>query len=214
MDKLRRPDQTFIDIFAGAFNITCAASGHRIANDINPYLTALFSAVRDGWEPPEVITKKTYMEAMREKGRFPPYLLGFIGFGCSFAGKWFGGYASDSCGTNYAAVARRSLLKQKNALKDVQITTKPYLELDLPANSFIYCDPPYANTTKYSYSGAFDHETFWAWARGAANMGHKVVVSEYTAPPWAIPIWERKQTTTVSRNKEKYRQATERLFTI
>ena len=38
-------------------------------------------------------------------------LTGFVGFGCSFGGKWFGGYARNAGGTNYAAQSKRSLLK-------------------------------------------------------------------------------------------------------
>ena len=36
----------------------------------------------------------------------------FVGFGCSFAGKWFGGYARSNDKRNYAKMAKNSLNKK------------------------------------------------------------------------------------------------------
>ena len=38
-----------------------------------------------------------------------------------------------------------------------------YDKIDIPDNSFIYCDPPYANTKQYAKS--FNSVAFWDWCR-------------------------------------------------
>lgn len=61
--------------------------------------------------------------------------------------------------------------------------------MSIPANSIIYCDPPYAGVTKYEYS--IDHVNFWAWCRERVADGHDVFVSEYNAPDDFICVWQR-----------------------
>ena len=58
----------------------------------------------------------------------------------------------------------------------------------LPANSLIYCDPPYKGTTRYA-TGSFDHDKFWQWCRDMSDSGHIVFVSEYNAPDDFKCIW-------------------------
>ena len=40
-------------------------------------------------------------------------LTGFVGFGCSFGGKWFGGYARNRVGRNYCLEAKKHTMKQR-----------------------------------------------------------------------------------------------------
>lgn len=222
-----RPDQCFVDVFAGAFTLTSAMAPHasrRIANDLHPYLIALYRAVQAGYDPPATVSREMHSDVRQHKDRYPPELVGFVGFGCSFGGTWFGGYAFDSVGTDYAAVARRTLLRQRDSLQGVEIHNCDYRELAFPPRSLLYCDPPYANATPYTRGGglpAFDTDTFWAWAQQRANAGHTVFVSEYDAPKVAQLtvinaecVWEREQTTTLCRNKDRYKTVTERLFRL
>ena len=48
LNKNRKPNQLFVDAMAGAFSMTCAMDGRRLANEINPCLTALFHAAQEG----------------------------------------------------------------------------------------------------------------------------------------------------------------------
>src|ERR1700750_2056717 len=61
-----------------------------ILSDASPDLIAMWQALQNGWEPPENVTLEEY-----EAQRHAPVsaLRGFVGYGCSFGGKWFGGYA-------------------------------------------------------------------------------------------------------------------------
>ncbi len=75
-------------------------------------------------------------------------LTGFVGIGCSYSGKWFGGYARNKTGRNYCLNAHNSILKQLNEIRDIKFDCKDYKELEFDG-CLIYCDPPYKETTKY-----------------------------------------------------------------
>jgi DNA adenine methylase len=55
-----------------------------------------------------------------------------------------------------------------------------------PTSSIIYCDPPYANTTKYSQS--VEVQMFWDKMREWTKSGNVVFISEYNAPNDFIKI--------------------------
>ena len=52
----------------------------------------------------------------------------------------------------------------------------------------VYCDPPYANTSKYTVD--FDNEAFWQWCR---TRDFPVYVSEYRAPEDFISVWSKEK---------------------
>ena len=64
-----------------------------------------------------------------------------------------------------------------------QLETKQYKDAVIPNGAVVYCDPPYANTTKY-VTGEFNSKEFWAWADEVSRT-NPVYVSEYTAPDLA-----------------------------
>ena len=51
----------------------------------------------------------------------------------------------------------------------------------------MYCDPPYANTTRYSNSNIFNHREFWDYMR-LLSQNNLVFISEINAPEDFIPI--------------------------
>lgn len=153
--------KVYLEPFIGGASVLekVPSSFKRLASDINPYLISLYEAVQSGWDPPKSITEQEYLKA-KDTEEFPKYLKGFIGFGCSFGGKWFGGYAR-SGKRNYASNARNSLLKLSNKIKDVKFKCVDYTKLN-PYGCIIYCDPPYQNTTKYDILiKDFNHNVFW-----------------------------------------------------
>lgn len=209
--KNRQPNQWYVEPFVGGFNMIDKVDGNRIANDSNFYLIELFKAVQNGWEPPDTVTDEEYSVIKRNKDLYPPYLVGFVGFGCSYSGKWFGGYArgNDAKGfpRNYALESKNNILKQK--IDGIIMSNKNYLELEIPENSIIYCDPPYADTTKYKDD--FDHEVFWNWVREKDAEGHTVFVSEYNAPDDFECVWQKTVNNTLTKETGS-KQGVERLF--
>ena len=137
-------------------------------------------------------------------------LSGFVGFGCSFGGKWFGGYARNKTNTNYALQSKKSLLKDMNTLMDAEFICEDYRNVVLPDNCVIYADPPYNGTTGYGKE-KFDSEAFWEYIREISKE-HLVFVSEQTAPSDFICIWEKPFTRTLDVNKNNQFKVTEKLF--
>ena len=215
--KDRKENQWYVEPFAGGMNMVCNVDGNRIANDIHPFLIALFeSVVYEDWKPIK-LSKPFYDSIKNCKDTFKPYLVGWAGFGCSYSGKYFGGYAGETktkIGTvrDYQQESINNLLKQAEKLKGVHFSCLPYSEMVIPENSIIYCDPPYENTTKYSND--FNHAEFWQWCRDMTLKGHAVYVSEYNAPDDFLCVWEKEAKSSLSANGKigGNKVSTEKLF--
>lgn len=200
--KDRNENQNYIEPFAGGMNVISNVKGKRIANDIHYYLIEMWKALSCGWIP-EKITKEEYLNIRKNKNNYPAHIVGWAGFNCSYSGKWFGGFAGETktkIGTirDYQNEALNNVLKQVDGMTGVLFQNKTFLELEIPNNSIIYCDPPYKGTTKYDND--FNHDIFWEWVRNISNQGHSVFVSEYNAPPDFKPIWEREAKSSLSAN--------------
>lgn len=174
-----RQGRDYIEPFVGAAWILSEIQGGvRIASDQSLDLILLWQGIQNGWDPPSDLSKEQYENLRKES---PSALRAFAGFGCSYSGKWFGGYAKpNSKNPNYARNTRNSLLRKKELIKNVTFLHCCFSEYDSSIeDSLIYCDPPYYNTTGYQFS--FDTHKFWEWAR-LMSRKNKVIVSEYQAP--------------------------------
>lgn len=154
-------------------------------SDASPDLIAMWLALQNGWEPPAKVSRELY-DALRDAG--PSALRAFAGYGCSFGGKWFGGYAANSRGDNYANQSRGSLLRKICRMSTAGFFCLDYREVIIPWGSVVYLDPPYAGTTPYDGLPVFDHGAFWDWAEALAERCD-VFVSEYSAPSGWASVW-------------------------
>ena len=176
---------TYHEPFCGAFSVGSLVRATRTAADLQPDIVLLLTAVQGGWASPTTLNEEEYNEL---KNTSPSALRAFAGFGCSNSGKFFGGYARESTGRNFAANASASLDKLRPLIQGVTFTVQDYREYDGKVD-LIYCDPPYSQTTGYTV-GPFNTEEFWSWAKRMAR--HSIVlVSEYTGPTWAEVVWEK-----------------------
>lgn len=210
--KDRKPGQWYVEPFVGGANMIDKVGGNRMGSDIHPHLIVLLDAVSNGWIPPSFVSEAQYKEAQANRTLKPE--TGFIGFGASYSGKWFGGYArgNDNNGNprNYADESARNIIKQGQKLKGCIFHCKPYYDVEPPQNSIIYCDPPYQGTTEYK-TGAFDYERFWQWCRDKSKEGHQVFVSEYNAPEDFKCVWQKKVNNTLAKDTGS-KQGIEKLF--
>lgn len=193
--------QAYIEPFGGGMNSFAAINhNNKIAMDINPHVIAMWKAIQNKtFKIPERVTETEY-KAMREDcltngGKYDSALLGYVGNACSNGCGWWNGYAHFNPNRNedHIAEARRGLLKHINSFIGLDSCTfvhGDYRTLEYPKNSFIYCDPPYASTKGYNKNG-FDNELFWEWCRGMCDKGHKIMVSEYSAPSDFVCVWEK-----------------------
>ena len=142
--KDRKPNQWYVEPFAGGMNMICKVQGRRIANDYNEYVAEMWNAlVNRNWQPPNKVTEQEYNDIKQNKSKYPMELVGFCGVALTFGSTWFGTYARNKRGTNYAMEGRKNLMKQVEELQGTLIFNGSYNELSLPNNSIIYCDPPY-----------------------------------------------------------------------
>lgn len=178
-----------VEPFCGALNVSIEMlklnpSVLIHASDLDSDLIDMWIAVQNGWIPPNVVTKERYLELQKEQ---PSPERTFAGYGCSFSGKWFGGYASDNNGRNYALNAANSIKKIRPYLKNIVFGHGGYEEQNYPENAAVYCDPPYAGTTKPGTRGAFDHVKFVEWVK---NLPNKCYVSEYSFDDLSV-VWQK-----------------------
>ena len=149
----------------------------------------------------------------KENGSIEDPLYTAIGFGLSYAGKWWGGYDSYYDNRGKEGETTRSLVNSlkktfsKPHIKNATFTNLSYEQLN-PTNSIIYCDPPYADTTGYSAIGEFDHETFWNVMR-QWSIHNEVFISEFNAPNDFEVIWEKPYKVQMCKEQQ---QVTEKLF--
>lgn len=142
-----------------------------------------------------------------------PTLTGFVGFGCSFGGKWFGGYAHDKRGDDYCGQAKCGVMRDLTGLKNATFICGDYRDVAIPKHSVVYADPPYEKSTKYS-TGDFDHTAFWDYMRQLAKQGHKVFISEEHAPDDFMCIWHKEKIRTLKKDDNVNMVRTEKLWTI
>jgi DNA adenine methylase len=201
--------------FCGGLSVSVqlARFGPGTVSDFSRPLIALYRAVRDGWDPPSVLTESAYAEARSLPDTDP--LKAFAGFGCSFGGKWFGGYARGA--GDYAAQSRSALLRDIPKLRACKIlhlsffSVNPRKVQELP--EVIYADPPYAGTTPYKGVSAFDHPKFWVRCQEWAALGVRVFVSEYQCPVPHELVWSKEHKLSV-RDRAGCSVRIERLFRV
>lgn len=208
-DEDHRP---FVSLFCGSCAIEAKVKADiKICNDIHPYLIAMWEGLQNGWTPPDTISKEEYQYIKAHKDENPA-LTGFVGFGCSFGGKWFCGYAHDKRGVrNYCGNAKSTTAKDLTGLKTAIFVCGDYRDVIIPEQSVVYADPPYEKATKYS-TGDFDHSAFWNYMRQLAKQGHKVFISEEHAPDDFECVWQQELTRTLDFNKHNQPKKIEKLF--
>lgn len=207
------PGHTYVEPFLGSaatFHLAACKYDRAIGTDAQADIALMWRAAIEGWQPPETLSRDEYA-ALRHAEPSP--LRAFAGHGCSFAGKFFGGYAVEG-DRNFAAQARRSILKRATAMRHAEVAQLDYRDIGQIAGPgvVIYCDPPYANTLAYAGAGAFDSDKFWRTMDHWVEQGATVFVSEYAAPDHWRSVWHVERHTSTALNNRGAR-AVDHLFT-
>lgn len=205
-----KPSSVYFEPFIGAGSIFVdIQAAYKIGSDQHEDLIMMWQALINGWKPPMQISEEEYKEIRASQ---PSALRGFVGFACSFAGKWFGGYARGDH-TNYTSCGANSLNKktQKIAGGNVEFVRASYEWITpyIMPGDVVYCDPPYAKTTKYSI--AFDSDLFWEWVRANSKRA-TILVSEYNAPEDFTCVLEIATKTDLRSKENKVHERLERVF--
>jgi DNA adenine methylase len=208
-----RGQRTWVEPFVGGANMIDKVQGKRIGADLNEYVIALLNEMSKPTFVAPVISEEKYNELKSNKGVYEKWVVGYAGTQLSFGATWFGSYRRDNLGKrNYCLEAQTNVNKQSKNLQGVEFIHSSYDSLEVPENSFIYCDPPYqTEATKGKYKDDFNHERFWQWCRDMATKGHIVYVSEYNAPADFESVWQKEINQRMNNNVETSK-AVEKLF--
>ncbi len=217
----------YLEPFCGALSVLTHMNEDFdcIASDYHPDLIEMWKKVQDNtFKPPKSINEQQYEKIKNYKS--PNALKAFIGFGCSFGGRFFGAYApkyANGKNEDYLKEAVNSINRKRPKIQGVKFNCISYDKLN-PINMIIYCDPPYKFSKfpiKYrrdvKYYDIFDNEKFWNIIR-KWSKNNIVFISEVTAPDDFLPIWDKKSHRTVAQSKKtRYKSksdvyTTEKLF--
>ena len=186
--------QPFVDLFCGACNIVSKIDSNRlrIANDKHKYLIAMWKSLQQGREMPNSVSEEQY-KYIRDHKDEDMALTGFVGFGLSYSGKWFGGYCRNKDNRNYCLNAKNSNNKILPYIIDVDFECCDYKDVDIPIGAMVYCDIPYKGSTQYDKKevGDFNHDEFYEWVRVNSNK-YDIYISEYkeNVPDDFSIVWE------------------------
>lgn len=211
----RKEGQCWVEPFVGGGNMIDKVDGWRIGFDINENVIAALITIRDRVnllpKNNKDFNESDYLKM--KNGEWNYQFKGFAGFAYSFGAKWLSSFRKDSLNKrDYVEEAYKNALKQNSKLQGVKLINESYLNIKIPKNSLIYCDPPYQNTSKYKGNKHdFDHNLFWDWCRNMTKDGHVVFVSEYNAPDDFECLYKKEIYSSLSKNTRS-KKCIEKLF--
>jgi len=198
-------DRPYWEPFCGSCGVMRHMKGERFGSDFLPDIVMMWQAMQNGWVPPSVMPREEWLELKHAEQ--PSALRAFAGFGCSFRGCFFGGYAKNA---KSAITSSKSAIRKAADLTDVTFFCADYKKVNVQDDTLIYCDPPYEGTSGYkgTASSNFSHEVFWRWVRRQSSQ-HIVIVSSFEGPADFDVVFEYETLTTLSGTPIP---VTERLF--
>ena len=101
-------------------------------------------------------------------------------------------------------------MKKMSTMVDVEFDWRDYKSLFLNG-CLICCDPPYANTTKYTGVPDFDSEEFWNIMR-EWSKDNDVYISEYEAPDDFVSVLDIPTKTNIRDKSDSVCSRVEKLF--
>jgi len=187
----------YIEPFCGAMGSALAVAKELSDDPVKVYLSDsnfglinMWQKLMDGsFNPPDFISEEQYCKLKADKTNVFDPLVTYAGFGVSFAGKYYGGYARDNNprnnnhhnhSLNCKKLTQRKIDALQNLQHPVQITCCSYDYYAKHQGFVFYLDPPYAGRTKQSKFD-FNHDDFWEFARNLSK-NNIVFVSEFVAP--------------------------------
>ena len=202
----------YYEPFVGGANVIDKISCNiKVGADTEYYVISCLDALGHGWDPPKEISEDLYKDIQRNKDKYDPELVGYVGYQLSYGGKFFGGYRRDKIGKrDYCAEAYRYTYKQVPLLGGIKFLCRDYRETEDLSGYVIYCDPPYRNTTTYS-TGKFDYDEFYEWCHKMAK-NNIVLVSEYDMPDGFDCVYSKQVKTCLDSNRKGGKERVEKLF--
>ena len=204
----------YYEPFVGGANIFCKVkANNKIGSDLDKELIDFLNYLTEfGADNLPYITEKIYNAIKKEPHKYKSHIVGYVSICGAFKGKKFDGYCKPSTSLkqtgkeyfyDYPLITLNSVKRQSLDLQQTKgkFIHSSYLNLQIPDNSVIYCDPPYQNTTEYKANN-FDHKEFWNWCR-IQSKHSRVLISEYiqNVPEDFKIIWSKEKVNNLNSNK-------------
>ncbi len=219
LQKIAPPDTVngYCEPFCGSLGVMVhmVPAGYKktLAYDKCKDIILLWKEIKKGtFKIPRNVSERTWKryKARRE----PSAMRAFVGFGCSFGGKWFSGYANLYDSSCQISQTKRAIQKKVPMVCKInRIGYKDYRSIRLKGY-LIYCDPPYQGTVRVGKLNSFDHVEFWNIMREWSKE-NIVIISEYNAPKDFKCIWKKKlfvQINKARHEEQKKKKTEEKLF--
>lgn len=214
--NLHTQGRVYIEPFVGAcYVMERIHAAERFGYDLHCDLIEMWKAVQGGWLPPKKISYRDYQLAMNGGYDNDIPLKTFILFGCSYGGKYRGGYAREGGrgDRNFAKQGRDSLFRKYWGVRSVAFKCQDVFSLTPPDGSIVYCDPPYKQGVGYRGLPSFDHDKFYETVRTWAKTAELIFISENTAPDDFVSIWNKTRNSELNNgSKSDHVVTTEHLF--
>lgn len=211
--------EVYLEPFIGGGSTFARIAPHfdkAIAGDLSEDLILMWQGLTDGsFVAPDAISEEEYALLRSQE---PSALRGLAGFGGSFGGKFFAGYArgglqANGQPRNHQGESARAATRIADALKDTPTVFElaSYETWVAEPGMVIYCDPPYVNTQGYT-TGSFDTDKFWDVCDSWVDGGASVFVSEYVAPGHWESVWHQSHRQSLVLPEQGRNTTTERVF--
>ena len=194
VSKIREMYPTATEIWepfcgGGAVTLALAKAGFKVhASDSHEDLILMWQALMRGeTEPFADVTEAEYVAL---KTAAPSARRGFVGFGASFGGGWWSGFARRRTTGGKVAKAQphEEAARFCSRLLNLDITFTLADYTSAPDHVLVYADPPYQGTKSYKGAPAFDHVAFWSWVRRRQGP---TFVSELSGPDDIDIVWRK-----------------------
>ena len=188
--KIRELHPTATEIWepfcgGGAVTLALAKADFVVhASDNHEDLILMWHALMRGETEPFADVTEAEYQALKKAA--PSARRGFVGFGASFGGGFFGGFARRPYDPrrNIVAETRRNI--DRLASRSITFNLSDYTAT--PDHVLVYADIPYKGTKPYKGAPAFNHEAFWAWVRHRSGA---TFVSELQGPDDMQIVWRK-----------------------
>lgn len=182
IESYLKPGMKYLEPFVGGANmITEIDWDKKIGVDINAPLINLLIHFRDN-DPKffNVSKEQYYYFKEKYKNGADDWIIGYVGFFAGYLSIFYGSYDNRE---SYTKASFNSLYNQskKDGFKKIKFINASF-ELLKITNSLIYLDPPYRNTTKYSYTDPMDYDLLWKKCWEWSNDNNIILLSELEAP--------------------------------
>lgn len=177
-----KPGMKYLEPFVGGANmITEIEWDKKIGVDINECLINLLIHFRDNDVKFFEVSREQYNYYKDKfKNGETDWMVGYVGFLTTYLSKFYGSYdyRISKMEESFNALYKQS---KKEGFQQTKFICASFEKLKI-SNSLIYLDPPYRNTTRYTYTDKLNYDLLWKKCKEWSDDNNIILLSELEAP--------------------------------